>query len=691
MIKSLFCLLLAAASTPTSSTPAPAPLQQDAADLREALADPAAAKLAKPTPGQIEWADMEREMFVHFGVATWEGQEYDADGRFDLSKMNPEGFDAEEICRVAKSWGAKQVILVCKHVGGFCWWPTESTEYCVKNAAWKGGKGNLVKEMADALRRNGLKMGIYIYSDDTRYTKAIGNGGRTDDPAKQEEWNAKLRQQWTEVLTLCGPDLIREIWFDGGCIVPLKDIIEKLAPKAEIFGGPQATLRWPGTESGKLPYPSWSSMAPGGDATIGDPDGVSWLPPECDTVLYGKGGHNWFWSPKNESRRHSVDELMDIYLKSVGRGGVLLLNSAPNTEGRIPAADVERYREFGAELHRRFGSPLAQTRGVGEQLELDLGGVKRVNQAWIMEDTRGGHRIRAYVLEGRSPAGEWQTLAEGISVGHKRINVFKEVSVDRLRLRITKSVGTPIVRDFAAFHAEGVESLELVRSLTEGKPTRASSSHGATFHPAMATDGLEQTRWAAKEDDLTPWLEVDLEQPRSFAKLHLSQLQKRIQEFVLECRNDANSPWQLAFSGRPDSHSFTKTFPAVTARYVRLRVTQGDKLGPSLREFELWPAPDVGAPCGEWAQGATSVKLDLTPHIQMPATYEIAVAQAKIASARLLFNGTYLPAEDCVVREGKVVIRQTQQVTPQTKTELELLFHPATPAGKASIRMSSER
>jgi alpha-L-fucosidase len=671
--------------------PLPALHATESTAAARALADPAAAHLAKPTPGQIEWADMELEMFVHFGVATWKGQEYDENGKMDLSKMNPAGFDAEQICQAAKSWDAKQVILVCKHVGGFCWWPTETTDYCVRSIPWKDGKGNLVKEVADACRRHGLKLGIYIYSDDVRYTKAIGKGGRTDDPAKQEEWNAKLRQQWTEVLTLCGPDLVREIWFDGGCIVPLHDIIEKLAPNAEIFGGPHATVRWPGSESGKLPYPCWSSMAPNSDGAIGDPDGSKWLPPECDTVLYGGGGHNWFWSPQNEQRRHPLPKLMDIYLKSVGRGGVLLLNSSPNTNGLIPAGDRERYREFGAEIQRRFGNPLAQTNGVGDTLELDLRGAKKVNQAWIMEDTRGGHRIRSYALEGRNAAGQWQTLAEGSSVGHKRIEVFAEATVDKLRLRITKNVGTPIVRDLAAFYADGIESVNLVRALTEGRPTTASSTHSAPYVPGMATDGSSQTRWGAKDVDTNAWLEVDLGQPQSFGKMVIRELGDRIREFVIEHRSDTNAAWQVAFSGGPVGRHYTQEFPAATGRYARLRVVQGGKLGPTLWEFELWPGKDAGSPCGGWAKGAASARLDLTPHIKMPATYEVTVGAVKIASARLLFNGAQLPAEDCAVKEGKVIVRQTQQVTTQTKTELELTFAPGAPAGNAAIRMTTER
>ena len=549
------------------------PNAADSEAVRSALADPAAAKLARPTPGQIEWADMELEMFIHLGPSTWQGREYD-DHSTPLKDMILPELDVNQWGEAAKAFGAKQVVMVTKHTGGFCWWPTETTDYCVRNIPWKNGKGNLVEEVATTLRRNGLKMGVYVYSDDPSYAKGVGRGGRTDDPAKQEEWNAKLRQQWTEVLTLCGPDLVHEVWFDGGCIVPLIDIINKLAPKAQIFAGPHETVRWPGTESGKLPYPCWSSVpsnlssAGGGDfAATGDPDGGKWCPPECDTVLYGRGGHKWFWSADNEKLRRSLDELMDIYLKSVGRGGVLLLNSTPNTAGRIPEGDMKAYEAFGAEIKRRFGSPLAKTQGVGDALELDLGGFRNVNQSWIMEDLRGGHRIRAYALEGRGEDGHWLALAEGISVGHKKIDVFPAAIVDRLRLRITKNVGMPVIRELAAFYADGIK-------VGEG-------SHAHRKDPAMS--------------------------------------------------------------------------------------------------------------CGRWDQGAEAVKLNLTPHIRIPATYQVSLPPSvKVVSAKLWFNGSELPPADCKIEGASVIIRQTQQVTNQTQTDLELSFAPNATAGEATIRMISE-
>lgn len=547
--------------------------KQDTQSVKDALADPAAAHLARPSQGQIEWADLECEMFICLDPCTWQGREYD-NRTTKLSDMKLEKLDVEQWVSAAQSFGAKQIIMVCKHTGGFCWWPTDTTDYCVKNIPWKGGRGNLVKDVADACRKHGLTIGVYVYSDDTRYARGIGRGGRTDDPKKQEEWNAKLRQQWSEVLTICGADVVGEVWFDGGCVVPLKDILDKYAPTAQIFAGPYETIRWPSTESGKLPYPCWSTVATnvysaggGNAAAVGDPDGAKWCPPECDTVLYGRGGHNWFWSPAAEKRRHTVDELMEIYLKSVGRGGVLLLNSSPNTDGRIPDGDVEVYKQFGAEIKRRFGSPLASVKGVGDVVELGLGGVKKINQSWIMEDLRGGHRIRAYLLEGRDSSGKWIPLAVGSSVGHKKIDVFPEVAVDKLRLRITRKVGTPIVRDLSVFFAEGVKG------------------------------------------------------------------------------------------------------EVVTAKALA----------------------DTAAVCGKWSKGAEGATLDLTANIKMPATYEVILGSAKVKSAKLLFNGSELPAEDCVLVDGKIIVRQTQQVTDQTKTELVVRFEPGASAGEAKIRMISEQ
>lgn len=415
-------------------------------------------QLAKPSAVQYKWQEQGRIMFVHFGVATWLGQEYDETGEFDIFRINPTQLDTDQWCRVAKSWGAKEIIFVAKHAGSFCWWPTHTTEYCVRNIPWKNGKGDLIKDLASSCKKAGLNLGIYIYPGDIKWGAGLGSGGITKDPSKQEAYNKIFRQQLTEVLTNYGEML--EVWFDGSCKVPVSDILQKYASKAVIFQGSDATIRWPGTESGILHYPVWNSLKgkvlKSGVATQydDDPDGDVWAPLEADVTLYN---HNWFWSPKNEAKRRSVEELMEIYYKSVGHGGTLLLNSTPDTTGLIPAGDVKRYAEFGAEINRRFERPLAKVNNkAAKEAVLSLEKPTKINHLILKEDYRQGHRIRKYEVWGLTK-NKWEKLTTGSSIGVTKIDYFDDVEVTVIKLKVTEHKGTPLIRSLAAYYVTGFE------------------------------------------------------------------------------------------------------------------------------------------------------------------------------------------------------------------------------------------
>jgi alpha-L-fucosidase len=412
--------------------------------------------LAKPSAVQFKWHEQERIMFIHFGVATWLGMEYDEQGNFDLSRMNPTLLNTDEWCKTAQSWGAKQIIFVAKHVGGFCWWQTNTTDYSVRNIPWKNGKGDVLEDLAKSCKKFGLNLGVYIYPGDLHYGAGIGSGGKTADPALQEAYNKVFRTQLTEVLKNYGDML--EVWFDGSCVIDVSDILEQYAKHAVIFQSKHATIRWPGTESGKLAYPAWNSLKSdvlkSGIATQydDDPDGDAWAPLEADVTLYN---HNWFWSPANEQKRRSVDELMDIYYASAGHGGILLLNSTPDTTGLIPAGDRARYREFGAEISRRFDHPLNSTTSrKGRDIILKFSTPTAVNHVVLEEDYRQGHRIRNYTIAGKTASG-WITIASGSAIGRKKIDAFETITVKELKLTVNKSVNQPLVRFFKAYHVAG--------------------------------------------------------------------------------------------------------------------------------------------------------------------------------------------------------------------------------------------
>jgi alpha-L-fucosidase len=352
----------------------------------------------------------------------------------------------------AESFGAKMIIFVAKHVGGFCMWQTESTEYSIKNTPYKNGKGDILDELAKACFNRGMRLGVYIYPGDDTWGAYLGGGGKTKDPARQEGYNKVLRMQWEEVLSRYG-NQIHEIWYDGGLVVPLEDIVKKYAPNAIVFQGPFANIRWVGNEQGIAPYPAWNSVkakdAKTGIATgeHGDPDGDVWMPLEVDVTLKD---HNWFWSPGNYKNLRSLNQLMDIYYTSVGRGGLLLLNAAPDTTGLIPQEDMKLYKQFGDEINRRFGKCIASTSGNGESLDLNLEKITKVDHVVIQEDIVFGERVREYTVEGQTDE-KWIELAKGSSIGYKRIERFDAVEVSAVRVRFTKFSNPPVIKNMAVY------------------------------------------------------------------------------------------------------------------------------------------------------------------------------------------------------------------------------------------------
>ena len=655
-----------------------------AADLTnwdQAVRDPAAANLARPDSAQYAWHEQERIMFIHFGVATWEGSEYDADGKTDLTQINPAGFDADKICAVAQSWGAKQILLVCKHVGGFCWWPTETTDYCVKNIPWQGGKGNLVKEVVEACRRHRLKMGIYIYSDDPNFMSGFGHGGKTRDPAQQPEWNRRLRQQWTEVLTLCGKDLVQEIWFDGSCIVPLDDIIKQLAPNAVILQSPMTNIRWVGNEAGIARDPNWNTLKradlKSGVATEAHstPEGDAWAPVECDVTLYN---HNWFWNPDNERKRRTLDQLMNLYMQSVGRGSVLLLNSTPNTDGLIPEGDQARYREFGEAIEQDFGHPVGRMAKVaGSEVVIPLGNPQRVNGVDLWEDYQYGHRIRRYEIDVRVN-GEWRRVSEGAAVGRRKIDLFPDVMTDAVRVRVTDHVGTPLFRQVLVHTASPalVAALGQVPSVTRGAIVSASSVHSAPFGASNVNDGDPGTRWSATGEDRLSWIELDLRRPRRFASMQASELSDHIRAFLIEVRNSPNQPWRTVFTGGTVGSRFQTDLPPVTARHVRFRVTELAVPAATLWELSFSDRRDAWEEVGvnEIPAGASrQLDIDLSAQVVDPGQYEVRVEGAEVTAALPLFEGKPGEAHFLEAIEGATYrLNRTQAIGEGASTGLRL-------------------
>ncbi len=423
------------------------------------------APTARPSAAQIGWHKMERSMFIHYGPSTWQYNEGD-DLSTPLTEINPVKLDVQQWCDAAKSFGAKQIVFVAKHVGGFCWWQTKTTDYAVSGIPWKDGKGDVVDELYQCCQKNGLHFGIYLSPQDRSQDALVG--GRAKDPEKQEAYNALYREQLTE---LCSKYDIDELWCDGGIIVPIADIVKKYIPNAVVFQGRElASIRWCGNEEGCTPYPSYDTLKKEhletGLATSvqSDPNGDVWAGLEVDTPLYN---HNWFWAPENEKKRKTLDELMKIYYNSVGHGAMLLLNATPNTDGLIPVDDMKRYAEFGAEIERRFGIQLAgKKKFVAEGAQITFDGMQKINHVQVCEDICFGQRVRKFELDVHTADG-WKTVYEGSTIGNCHIAVFDTVEADAVRIDVLETAGMPVICEISAHYVTDVNIPEWIKVITK--------------------------------------------------------------------------------------------------------------------------------------------------------------------------------------------------------------------------------
>ncbi|MEU6122365.1 alpha-L-fucosidase [Streptomyces sp. NPDC047123] len=464
------------------------------------------ASQVRPTARQIAWQKLEQTAFLHFGVNTFTGLEWGT-GDEDPDVFQPHELDTDQWARALRDGGFRLAILTVKHHDGFVLYPSRYTGHSVAGSSWRDGKGDVLRAFADSLRRYGIKVGVYISpADENQYLDGVyANGSKRaartiptlvpdDDRAGREprtftldatDYGAHMLNQLYEVLTEYGP--IDEVWFDGaqGRIPPDKvetydwdswyALIRALAPAATMaVRGPD--VRWVGNEGGLARENEWS-VVPVKDSGNGSVDYalaydapdqgsrealaeartvaqyLQWWPAECDVSIRPGWFHHEDEQPK------TVDELTDIWFRSVGRNSVLLLNIPPDRRGLLPDADVARLRAFRERIRRELPGDLAAGRGPRHDrkagtVTVDLGRAREVDRIRLAEDIRHGQQLEHAVVEARI-GDAWRTVTEVDTVGASRVlTLAAPVTARRWRVRVTRSRRTVRIARFGLYRSQ---------------------------------------------------------------------------------------------------------------------------------------------------------------------------------------------------------------------------------------------
>ncbi len=457
---------------------------------------------ALPSARQLKWHEMETYAFLHFTVNTFTDKEWGyGDESPDL--FNPTAFDPDAIMLALKAGGMAGAILTCKHHDGFCLWPTKTTDHSVRASTWRKGQGDVVKDLSDAARRHGLKFGVYLSPWD-----------RNNPQYGKPEYIAIYRGQLRELLTNYGP--IFEVWHDGanggdGFYGGARekrtidkrtyydwpktwDMVHSLQPDAVIFSEVGPDIRWVGNERGYANDTCWETYDPVGEKSgpaspgdvnakqsgTGTRNGSKWLPPECDVSIRP----GWFWHERENSRVKTPEQLLNLYYRSVGRGGSFLLNVPPDRRGVLSEPDTQALRDFGRRVRATFAENLAarakmtasNIRGKSKsyrpenlldgnrssywstddsvttpEVVFDLGDPVSFNVIRIREEIRLGQRVDAFAIDGATNGG-WATIAEATSIGACRIiRTQGDVTTSVVRLRIQRAAACPAISEFGLY------------------------------------------------------------------------------------------------------------------------------------------------------------------------------------------------------------------------------------------------
>jgi len=412
-----------------------------------------------PTKQQLAWHEKEFYLFMHFGPNTFTNLEW-GKGSEDPNVFNPTAIDCNQWASIAKAAGAKGIIITAKHHDGFSLWPSKFSKHTVRESKWMNGKGDVIKMLSEACKKAGIEMGVYISPWDRNHPQ-YGTAA----------YNEIYIQTMKELLT--GYGNFTELWWDGANgegpngkkqvydFTRFKDSAMSYQPNIVIFSDIGPHIRWVGNENGLINETNWNLLdtagfkrgegAPPNDTlNRGNFNGKNWIGAEAD-VSIRKG---WFYHEEEDSTVKSGKTLFNLYLKSVGHGGNMILNVPPNRKGLIAPQDSAALMDFRKIREAAFKTNLfknAITKNSKNELAICVAAPVTINSIQLQEQIKFGQRVIRFEIYAGDKEADMKKIAGSTTIGRKKIIQFPTTTAKCFKVKIIDTKATPIMGAVAGY------------------------------------------------------------------------------------------------------------------------------------------------------------------------------------------------------------------------------------------------
>ncbi|HFK5511623.1 TPA: alpha-L-fucosidase [Elizabethkingia anophelis] len=463
-------------------------------------------------PSKIQLDALRNEFiaFIHFGPNTFTRMEW-GNGMEDPKIFDLKELDTDQWCKSLKDAGMKMVILTVKHHDGFVLWQSRYTDHGIMSTNFRGGKGDVLRDLSKSCQKYGIKLGVYLspadlyqienpkglYGNLSQYSKRTiprevpGRpfSNKTKFEFEVDDYNEYFLNQLFEILTEYGP--IHEVWFDGAHpkrkggqkynYEAWKKVVRTLAPKAVMFN--RGDVRWCGNEGGHTRKTEWNVLPFNNTELTEFTDTTGWedenlgirerlynarflhyQQAEVDTSIR----EGWFYRDDVYQKVRSADDVFDIYERSVGGNATFLLNIPPNRDGKFSDQDVKVLSETGKRIKETYSKDLLQgAKGPKQvldhndvtysllnnnQLIIETPKLVTFNRIMLQEAiSTHSERVESHAVDAWVN-GEWKEIATATNIGYKRILRFPEITTQKIRLRILESRGQVFMSSISAYY-----------------------------------------------------------------------------------------------------------------------------------------------------------------------------------------------------------------------------------------------